>query len=440
MTTLRKPSRDIPLRHPAAFDAVTFLSIYVFLLCAIPSYLTIPALGSVGRLSVLWGLVGIAWWGFYRLQTTTRLSSASWFVKIPALMFFSAAALTYAWTNLQGLPSNYATTSDSSLIRLASWFGVVLVALDGIPNRERLLVLVRRVVIAGALMSLLGITQFATGQSLVDSISLPGFSTSPAFDGVQIRGDFLRSAGTASHPLEYGSVLCIALPLGLILGFHDRDRRAFTRWFPPTIIAVASMVSMSRSALIGIAVGLILTVRSIPSHLRFRTVGAATALLTAMVFIVPGMLGTVRGLFLGIGNDSSSLSRVDSLKSALEIAWRSPILGQGFGSFSPNELILDNQIVLLLIELGIIGLVFFGLLVLSAMIAGWRVARDSELYFWKSLSPAISAGLAAGATTLLFFDGLSFPITGGLVFLMIGIAGALPRCTETSQFRLQESG
>jgi len=414
-------------RKQSPFDAVTYLTIYLVLLCAIPSYLTIPALGSVGRLSVLWGLVGIAWWAFFRLQSTTRLSSAAWYVKVAAILFFGSAALTYAWTNLQGMPSSYATTADSSLIRLISWLGVAMVALDGIPDRERLLVLIRRVVLAGALMALLGIVQFATGDSLVDSISLPGFASNASFDGVQDRGGFLRSAGTASHPLEYGSVLCVSLPLSLILGIADHRRGTLARWTPPTIIAVAAAVSMSRSALIGIAVGLVLVVPSIPARLRLKVLGAAAVLLTAMVFAVPGMLGTVRGLFLGIGNDSSTLSRVDSLGLAFEIVGRHPMLGLGFGAFLPQELILDNQVVLMMIELGVAGLGCFAVLIFSSMAAGLHVARTTDSRLWKGLAPAVTAGLASGTTTLLFFDGLSFPITAGLIFFMVGVAGALPR-------------
>lgn len=428
MTYLRVLRSQESSGRTATFDAVTYLTVYLWLLCAIPSYLTIPALGSVGRLSVLWGLVGIAWWSFFRLQTATRLASSSWLVKIPLFVFFSSAALTYAWTSLQGMPSSAATTSDSSLIRTVSWLGIVLVALDGIPDRERLLVLVRRIVLTGALMSLLGLLQFTTGQSLVDSISLPGFAVSDSFDGIQGRGEFLRAAGTASHPLEYGSVLCVCLPLAVILGFNDLQRRTISRWFPVVSISAASALSMSRSALIGIAIGIVFIAPSIPSRLRLRAAGAAAVLLTAMVFLVPGMLGTVRGLFLGIGNDSSSLSRVDSLSLALEISSRHPFLGQGFGAFSPNELILDNQIVLLLIQLGLIGLASFGVLICAALTAGWHLARISTDPLWRALAPAISAGLAAGVTTLFFFDGLSFAITGGLLFLMVGVAGALPRC------------
>lgn len=418
---------QLPLRERVGTDAVTYLTVYLVLFCAVPSYLTIPALGSVGRLSVLWGLVGIAWWAYYRLQLTVPIQRGSASVKIAALAFFGMLALSYSIANLRGMPSGDATTADSSFIRIASWAGVALVAIDGIPSRDRLLVLFRRIVVAGALMSLLGLIQFATGLSLVDSISLPGFETSPDFDSVLNRAGFTRAAGTAAHPLEYGSVLCMTLPLALALGISDNKRSWYVRWAPVLLIVLASMLSMSRSALIGVFVGLIFLAPSLPAKVKLTSIICGTAMLVGVVFLVPGMLGTVRGMFLGIGTDTSTLSRADSATSALQIALRNPFFGRGFGTFLPPELILDNQILLMLLEAGFVGLAAFLLLAMVAFLAGWRVMKLTDNETERALGPALSASIAAGMSTLIFFDGLSFPITAGLLFLLLGTCGSMLR-------------
>jgi O-antigen ligase len=405
-------------------DAVTFLTVYLVLLCAIPSYLVIPALGSVGRLSILWGLLGFVWWVFARIRLSAPLKPGSISVKFAALTFFSVVLLSYAVAQLRGLPAGDGTTADSSLIRLLSWAGVLLVAMDGIETREQITTLIRRVVMAGALMSALGLLQFTTGQSFVDSLTLPGFAISGDFESVIDRAGFARSAATASHPLEYGVLLCMTLPLGLALGTSDVSRHWLLRWGPPAIILVAVALSMSRSAMIGVLVGLIFLAPSVPARYRIRAVVFGGILLAGLAFFVPGMIGTMRGMFTGIGTDASTTSRTDSASQAIEIALRDPWMGRGFGTFLPSELIMDNQLLLLLIECGIIGLIGFIALVVICMCAGWRVARNSGDPRDTVLGPALSAAVAAGSTTLLFFDGLAFPIAAGMLFLVYGMSGA----------------
>lgn len=421
---------DKTARPTATFDAVSFLTIYLVLLCAVPSYLTLPMLGSVGRPSVLWGLAGIAWWLFFRLQRVTGLPTSSWYPKVAALLFFSSILLSLAITNLTGQPAHLATTSQSSLIRTLSWAGVVLVAIDGIPNKERLIVLLRRVALIGALMALLGLAQFFTKDPLIDQIVFPGFVADESMGFTFDRGGFMRSAATAGHPLEYGAVLCFTIPLAFVLAHVDRERGAIRRWTPLVIIAFASAISMSRSAILGIAVGLVMVIPVIPARMRLRAVLGAIGLGAMLVLMIPGMIGTIRGLFLGISSEPSSVSRIDSAGQALEIALRHPFFGNGLSAFSPTELILDNQILLMLIELGLFGILTFALFVFSGIFAGWHVARVSRSKEWKYIGPPVSAGIAAGASTLLFFDGLSFAIAAGFLFLMLGIGGSLPRLQE----------
>lgn len=405
-------------------DAVSFLTVYLVLLCAIPSYLFVPALGSVGRPSVLWGLVGLTWWAFERLRTTPTVRSVPSPVKTALVVFFVMIALSYALANLRGLPPSDAVTADSSLIRILSWAGVALVALDGIPSRRRLHVLLHRIVWAGALMSVLGLAQFITGQSLVDSFTLPGFATSQTFENVIDRAGFARSAGTASHPLEYGALLAMCLPLALVLALHDRRRPWYLRWIPASLIVVAAAVSMSRSTLIAVMLGVILLAPAVPPRHRFRATVFSGFLVVGLAVLVPGLIGTVRGMFAAIGTDASTLSRANSAGMALEIARRNPWFGQGFGTFLPSELILDNQMLLLLIDSGVFGLGAFLALVLTCLLTGWRLALSGGSQGERALGASLSASAAAGLSTLVFFDGLSFSISAGVLFLLLGVTGA----------------
>lgn len=423
----KSPAR--PPRH--GFDAVSFLSIYLLLFAAIPSYLTIPALGSIGRLSVLWGLAGIVWWATYKLQLTRTGETTANPVKVAVLVLICALGISFALANLRGLPSSSSTTADSSLIRLLSWAGVALVALDGIHDRERLYTLLRRISLAGGLMACLGIAQFVTGQTLVDSLTLPGFSVSQEIGNVQARGDFTRAAGTATHPLEYGSLLCIVLPLAIALAMTDRKRPLWRRSWPAIIITLAVILSVSRSALIGVFVGLILILPSMPPRLRWLSVAAGSIGITALAFVVPGLLGTLRGLFVSISSDSSTLSRTNSIDDAIQIALRNPFFGEGFGTFPPTELILDNQYLLILIEGGIIGTLALLAVLLTAIFSAWRARNLSKISDHKMVYSAAAAGTASGLFLLAFFDGLSFPITAGGLFVMASVCGVLLKLETT---------
>lgn len=424
---------DLKDKSRGTFDAVSFLTIYMVLLCAIPSYLSLPVLGSLGKPSVLWGLLGIAWWLYFRLQLVTSLAAVSNQVKIAAFLFISSVLLTFAITNLVGQPSHLTTTSQSSLLRALSWTGVMLVAMDGIPDRQRLLTLLRRIVLVGALMSLLGLTQFLTKQPIIDVLDFPGFVADDNLGAIFDRGGFIRSSATAAHPLEYGAVLCFTLPLAFVLAHVDLSRGVLRRWLPVALIGFAAAISMSRSAMIGIALGILLVIPVIPAHLRMRATLGAIGLGAVVVFTIPGMLGTIRGLFLGISAEPSSVSRIDSLGEALVIALHNPFFGQGLSALGPTEIILDNQFLLLLVELGFIGVATFAFLVLTAISIGWILARKYRDSYWRSIGPAVSSSIASGASSFLFFDGLSFAIAAGFMFLFLGTAGSMARICASSR-------
>ncbi|MGC5628593.1 O-antigen ligase family protein [Georgenia sp. Z1344] len=438
------PPDGTPATRRVRFDAVTFLTVYLVLLLGIPSYLVIPALGTMGQLSLLWGLAGLAWWAFTAVSRGGRGHRRTSPVGVALAVLLAVVATAYGMGALHGLPTHLAAAADSGLIRVLSWSGVALVALDGIRTRARLLALVRRVAWAGALMSVLGLAQFVTGQPLVTSISLPGFAVDGSFAGVMDRGGFVRAAGTASHPLEYGTLLCLTLPLALALGMSELRRPWFVRWLPAGLIALAVALSVSRSTLIGVAFGLLVLAPRVPPAYRLRGALLGVLLGAAMLVAVPGLVGTMLGLFTAIGSDASTVSRTGSSDVVLEIVGRHWWLGHGYGTFQPNELILDNQFLLILVELGVLGLAAFAAVVLTSIACAWRSAPRPRVAgpggapapavsHSLATGPALAAGIAAGSLTLAFFDGLSFPISAGLLFLSYGAAGASWRIARTDR-------
>src|SRR5699024_3522767 len=75
---------------------------------------------------------------------------------------------------------------------------------------------------------------------------------------VQSRAGFNRAAGTAAHPLEYAAVLATTLPVIVAATVPTALRRPLFAVLGPGIVTVALMVSVSRSALVGLVVGAVL--------------------------------------------------------------------------------------------------------------------------------------------------------------------------------------
>jgi O-antigen ligase len=102
-------------------------------------------------------------------------------------------------------------------------------------------------------------------------------------------------------------------------------------------------------------------------------------------------------------------------------------MGRGFGTFLPAYVIVDNQYLGLLVELGIAGLAaFLGLIAAGAYCASRarRMAGDDSL---RQTSQAMLASIVAAGIAYGFFDALSFPMAAGLMFVLLGTAGALYR-------------
>jgi hypothetical protein len=411
-------------------DATSMLTVYLVLLLVVPSSLTITALGSVGKPATLWALGLAVWWAASRLQRFVPAPAGAIALKFGILAFVAVVLLSYAAAMLRVLPSDEVSPADSGVIRIIGWAGVALVACDGINDPARFRLFLRRIAIGGTLMAILGLLQFVTKQSLLDWISIPGFSSDVSgLAGLDDRAGFVRASGTAIHPLEYGTVLCIALPIAITLAV-DAQRFRVISWLPVLIIGAAGVLAVSRSALIGVAAGVIVLIPAWSRRVRWVFGLAAIVFAVGIGIAVPGIVGTLRGLFLGIGGDASTVSRVDGFASATEFIGRFPILGKGFGTFLPIYHILDDQYLLLAVEVGILGFAAFVWMLGAALVSVWRARRMLVQSVDRNLAQALMASTFAGAVLLAFFDGFSFPMCAGMMFLAMGLCGGMLRLAK----------
>jgi O-antigen ligase len=222
----------------------------------------------------------------------------------------------------------------------------------------------------------------------------------------------------------------MALPLALHVAFNARDRK-WLWWGIVLLIAVASPMSLSRSAILGLFVAFLVLFAGWPSSRRMGVLLVLPVFVVVLRFAIPGLVGTIKSLFSSLSSDPSIQGRTDDYKVVGQFISKSPWFGRGFGTFLPKDFfILDNQYLGAVIEIGYIGLaaliLLFGIGFVTARGARIRFA-DPEL---RDLAQSLAASVLVAGIGYVTFDGLGFPMVTGLLFLLLGCIGALWRISR----------
>jgi O-antigen ligase len=408
-------------------DAVTVLTIFLVALIVIPSSLIVGPLGQAGTPAEVIGMVAFAIWLVGVIGSAARRHRPREPIRIFAWLFVIAVGISYVAANSRAMFSAETRSADAGVLLVCSWVGILLFAMDRIPTRERLDVLLRRLVLLGGALATLGLLQFATKTPFTNYLQLPGLTQNASLASLYGRGGLTRPAGTAVHPIEFGAVLTMTLPIALHYAFADVRRSPLRRWYPVAAIAFAVPISLSRSAVISVLVVLCFMLPMWPRLVRRRAYVAIVALCGAVYVIVPGLIGTITHLFTSISSDSSAQSRTGSFALAYDFIGRSPIIGRGFLTFLPAYRILDDQYLGLLIETGIVGLIAFLGLLGSGVIGGLGLKKACSNRTDGQLAVAMAASAASALASFALFDAFSFPMAASLIFLILGSVGALRR-------------
>jgi hypothetical protein len=433
------------------FDAGHYLVVYAFLLLCIPSRLVVGPLSSAGTLASLWGMAGLVWWVCARLggQLRERLYpvSVAVLVFVLACLCSYVAAMASGWyappdvrgstdllydllpPTVDQIRSKMISGADRGLLALAGWAGVALVASDGIRSRTELERVVTWVVRFATVVAAVGVLQFFTAIDVARIIVIPGLTVSGEFGVVEARSVLRRVSATAIHPIELGVVLGAVVPLALHRALHAS--RSALAWLPFVVVSLAVAMTVSRSGIIVAGVGLLVLFLGWPPAWRWRALLIAPFVAVGLRLLIPGLLGTIRYMFVNVLNDPSTQGRTEDYGVAMRLYGDQPVFGRGLFTFIPQYYrILDNQLLVTLLELGAVGLAalvgLFITAVASSLLGRWRAVGLEERHLALSLAGGV-LGLLAGFAT---FDALSFPMAGGAAFLMIGLAGAAHRCAR----------
>ena len=204
----------------------------------LPADLVFAPVGAAGGPATLFALlVFLIYLGMW-LRQGEHLDRGRQPMRLIAVLFTCVIVASYASANRHSLPVLEQNAADRGLMFTFGWLGVLLLAADGIDSAQRLRTLFRRLVLGATIMAIVGAIQFGAGKNLADYIQIPGLAALPQFTDLLTRGAFIRPYSTASHPIEFGAVLVMSLPLALHQARFAVPGKRIWRWMQVAIISV----------------------------------------------------------------------------------------------------------------------------------------------------------------------------------------------------------
>ncbi|MGW7452128.1 O-antigen ligase family protein [Streptomyces sp. NPDC054787] len=420
-----------PHRRPRGrqLDATAVLTGYLALAFFIPSNLTLPGLGGVGTPANVFALLGLFWYlaawltGRIRPAPGTRLPRV-----VMCLLAFSVLA-SYLANATRGSSRKEVLGADRGLIALLVWVALVVLVSAGIQDRARLDVLLRRAVVMGAVVAAIGYYDFFTATNIADKISIPGLKSSVAQITTLDRGSFTRPRSTTAQPLEFGGMLALLLPFAVQQAFDPVRWHlgALRRWGPVVLMGGALPLTVSRTSIIGALIVVLVMLPRWKPQRRWTAIGLLMGSVACFKVIVPGLIGTITTLFGSFltNSDSSTQARTVKYSAIVPYLDERPLLGRGFGTFLPELFFFtDNQYMLTLAEMGLVGLIALLVLLFTGVHQGGAVRRLARTESDRELGQAFFASALVSLVISATFDALSFPMFAGMFFLTIAAGGS----------------
>lgn len=393
------------------------------LLALLPPALVVEPLGGVGSPATILGVALFLAWACFALTPGLGVRTCVP-VRVALSGFWVSTLASYGLLHRRSVPQVEANTADTFVIMLVAFTGVALTAAECLRSREEVILVVRAAVAGATFSAVVALLQFLGYDATVHLAKIPLLAANHDVSGLTSRGSFNRPAGTAIHPIEFGVATAVATAFALHLLIYDEGAPRWRRRLCMGLLALAIPVSISRSALVVALVVVVYFVVAAPARLRIQSALAMAGFGAVVFMAIPGLLGTLRNLVVAGPRDSSISTRIGDYAAVAEYIRPNPWYGRGPGTFLPNYRILDNQYLLTLVEMGVVGMVT--LLVLFAMttslgVAARRLATNEADRNLSQMFRAAGMGLLVALAT---FDGLSFPTLTASAALWLGLAGA----------------
>lgn len=432
--------------QPGRVPVVAVLVVWAGLLFCIPTALVVRPIGAPGTpanglaLVLLLAWVGFTIGGLNPVRGWTPVRICAGLLSLSVLVSY-ASAMAWGWyaspdvrqvtdelwtlvpPTVDHIKSKMISAADRGLLSFFGWMGILLMTADGLRSWRDIDRLVTWLCRFGAFVAAIGMVQFFTGVNVASWISVPGLSPNAELGAVDTRSVLNRVAGTATHPIEFGVVMAALLPLSLHRTIHRWGTRGAL--IPTVLIIVACSMSVSRSGILVAGVGLAVMFLGWPGRWRLRALMIAPVAVVALRLAVPGLVGTLISLFRNLFNDNSISGRTGDYGVVLGVYADHPFLGRGLFTFLPRYYrILDNQVLMVMLELGVLGLIALVVLHSTGFFSARRVHRTASTAEHRHLGLALSGSIAGLSVSLFTYDAWGYAMATGLTFLILGMIGA----------------
>jgi O-antigen ligase len=413
----------------AKWNELTVFSLLLITTFAMPATLVVGPLGQAGVPSHLVSALLLVLWLIGRASPGVGTDYGRQPVRLLAAALIASQLASYVAGLLRGLSPLEASGANAAVLGLTATVGLLVFTADALPTLAAIQKLVYRLLCGGVVLAVAGMLQFFNIYDLARNMHIPGLVNHAAVDAfVETRSGFNRVAGLATHPIEYGVVLSMLLPLALHSALFGPVRYRKRLWLALVVIAAGIPLAVGRSAVLTSGIALLLYVITLRLKVLGRLLPFALIGLVGMQVAVPGLLTSIRNLFRNTSNDPSIQGRTDDYAHILAIFREHPLFGLGPGTYIPTLYrVLDNEYLYDLATLGAVGSLVILMIYLLGYSLGQRVRAVSTDPAVRSLGNALSAALVGGAAASFTFDAFGFSIMYVMVHVLVGITGALWR-------------
>jgi hypothetical protein len=423
--------------------AIRLLGVMAVLLMLIPvRFVIVGGLASAEAPTALLGDLALFLWFLGRIHPHSQLASGRQPIRTLLLLLLAWLVVAWSWAWHRVLLPQEVAGANRQFLLFCGLIGAGLLAADGLADRDQIRRLVDLLCYGGYVSALVGMGQrFGHYDAGAIFTKVPGL----VLDG-HLYQDFVqrggRANGTASHAIEF-AVVCVALlPLAIHRAhFSERRNLRQVHVVGALLLCAGALLSVSRTAFIDLGLVLVLYVTATSGRRQANVLAGGLLGLGLVVAVAPSAISEVATLFGQGGNDPSVQGRTSDYSAVGSLIHSHEWMGIGFGTYQPTIYrILDNQYLGTLIEGGIVGLVllvaFYASGVLIGQQARFEARRDPEL---RDLAHALSIGVLVLGISAAFFDEFAFRQSTNLLFVLLGLEGALWRVAQTGDVSEKDS-
>ena len=369
----------------------------------------------------------LQWMSGQRRQITLTPAHA------PVAVFMILAVFSF----VAGRPNGPLTTS---LLRhfaeMLLSVGFAFIVVDYLDSREKLVRLVRIILIGGALAAALGIGLYflpkALSERALSALRVFDYPAGGVLRYIEDNPDNpQRAISTSVDPNVLGGLLAM---IGGLLAPQVLARAPVLKsrgltWAAFAVVLACLVLTFSRGAMAALAVALAGVALARYRRMVWLILGAA-----AVILFLPVTQAYVAHFVEGLqGQDLATQMRFGEYKDALILINRYPLFGVGFSGAPEIDIYLGVSSAYLIIaeEMGLLGLTVF--LLSMAAVFGWGYQRRKAVYqdgtltsLWLGAHAGLTAALAVGVVDHYFFN-LDFQPAGTLFWIFVGLCLAATR-------------